>query len=172
MVTSTPINFYGWGMLVRVVSMLAILILPISQNAKILGIFMTDFIDCKVVKLMNYMNGNSDPKPCKTFNYQMTDKVIDVLTYFIVLTLFNLPPIFLYVAIYRLIGIGIFYLERDSSYLTCFPDIFKELYLYSHYVGSITPISFSTIAFLKCIFEYIFHLLFNGNNYKKKKNEH
>jgi len=159
---------YGIGFIARLISMVVCVLLPIKTEWKVIGLFLTDFIDCKVLKMIG-----KGERLCKNFNYQGADKVFDILTYFIILVLYSgelggISNLLTVLAIYRLVGVGVFYWTKKSLYLTFFPDLFKEVYLYNLYLTPITTVSFVGITGLKTMFEYFFHQYFNKQNPEKK----
>jgi hypothetical protein len=106
---------------------------------------------------------------CLSYNYQIIDKINDLISYFIVLLLlfsvssFNYN-ILKYFIIYRFIGVILFALTKQSIWLIIFFDFIKEYILYFTFFGNnFQYIYFFIIA--KIIFEYYFHTKINQFTY-------
>ena len=106
---------------------------------------------------------------CLSYNYQIIDKINDLISYFIVLLLlfpvssFNYN-ILKYFIIYRFIGVILFALTKQSIWLIIFFDFIKEYILYFTFFGNnFQYIYFFIIA--KILFEYFFHTKFNKITY-------
>jgi len=110
---------------------------------------------------------------CATYNYQIIDKINDLISYLIVLLLlyanslhfssFNYN-ILKYFIIYRFIGVILFGLTKVSIWLIIFFDFIKEYILYYHFFGN----NFQYIYFFilaKLFFEYFFHTKLNLISY-------
>ncbi len=109
----------------------------------------------------------------KLFYYQHLDKICDsisyILTFVFLCMVFKPDMILLFFIIYRIIGVILFCLTRDSSWLVPFFDFIKEYFLYIFIFNknySYMPI----FIFLKICFEYAFHTLYLNSNYKLDKN--
>ncbi len=153
------------GFILRIVTSGILLCLPINVNIKIFMIFLTDFLDCG--KLLNYFYKSPCDKICKTYTYQSIDKFIDLMTYIAIYFYTGLQPLFMYIILFRMIGINLFYMTYNSDWLVVFPDLFKEVLIYS-WVYNLTPVKFAYIFVIKTIFEYIWHKYHNSENYKQE----
>jgi len=167
-----PNQILAVSFIVRILVVLVIWLLPIDPNIKVILIFLTDFLDCWTTKLISKVqNGVPFTKnnSCKEFNYQMTDKIVDLLTYCIVLQILPFNPLFLGLLIIRSLGLTLFYRTRDSHWFIYMPDLFKEVVLFSIFFGQITPSVFIAIIIHKVIFEFIWHTYVNHKHYEEKK---
>jgi len=104
-------------------------------------------------------------KTCtKTFNYQIKDKITDVLSYLYAYTLFSLDVNVLYFTLYRLIGVILFYLTKSSIWLIVFFDFVKEYMVYTYFFEN-NYMYLVPCIFIKIIFECIWHLKVNTQSY-------
>jgi hypothetical protein len=155
------------GLIIRFISTMVILILPIDYRIKTIAIFATDFLDCIFSKINAFYNQEQNyNKICKSFNYQIVDKVADLITYLIIYVYLGLNPFYLFLIILRLIGIILFYSTSNSKWLIICPDVFKEMLLYKWFIEKINYVNFTFIFSSKMLFEYIWHTYQNPNNYK------
>jgi hypothetical protein len=154
------------GGIIRLLLTGILLVSSKNYRLKIILIFLTDFFDCWSSRLVALFTKETRDM-CKSYNYQFMDKVIDLLTYFMVYVYFGLNPIYFYIIIIRLIGILMFYKTMNSRWLVLFPDVFKEILLYDWFIAKLNLTNFSMIFICKTIFEYIWHNYVNPNNYKK-----
>ena len=100
----------------------------------------------------------------KTFYYQITDKISDLISYLLLFVFFKLDIILLLFILYRIIGVVLFYFTKNSSWLILFFDFAKEYLLYLFIFGNnytYLPI----FILLKIGFEYCHHTFINPNNY-------
>lgn len=145
------------------------LILPI-------GLIVLDLIDGLPIKcesILQYFNKqpNIYINCASHFYYQHLDKICDSITYvltFLLLCLYFKPDfILLFFIIYRIIGVTLFCITRDSSWLIPFFDFIKEylLYLFIFNNYSYMPI----FIFFKICFEIYWHKIQNNLNYKLDK---
>lgn len=159
-------KYISTGIIFRITLTLVILLLPIDYRMKTIAIFLTDFTDCwtsKIVarrdKIMNYI------KMCKSYKYQSTDKVIDILTYILLYFYLGLSPLYIFIILLRILGISLFFLLLQTIPLILCPDLFKEVLLYNWFIG---PINYNNLSFIyvtKVIFEYYWHTYHNHNDY-------
>lgn len=162
----TKINSIKIGLFARFFIHYAILYLPISIGYKVILILLSDILDCNVVKLVKYFNNlQPDDSYCKHFLYQISDKLLDSISYLIIYHLLKLPKIYLFLICYRLVGVGLFYITLNSQYLIFFPDLFKELLAYQYLFKNIDSGVF-IVVFLKVLFEIFWHNMVNKNIYK------
>jgi hypothetical protein len=100
----------------------------------------------------------------KTFYYQYTDKICDSISYLLVYFFFKIDFVFLYFVLYRIIGVLLFCITKNSKWLILFFDFAKEYILYLFVFGNelfYMPI----FVILKICFEIYFHTIVNKNNY-------
>jgi hypothetical protein len=157
---------YELGFIVRLIATIVLLLLPIGYKLKVILIFLTDCIDCWTIKIMNYLQNKPVARLCKMYEYQSVDKAVDLFTYLLVYLYLGLSPLYLFIILWRLVGISLFYLTSSSAWLIVCPDLFKEIILYSWYIHPINTVNFSVIIVLKMIFEYVWHTKVNQNVYK------
>lgn len=113
-----------------ILTLLILFFFNIPLYCKILFIILTDFIDCDIPRLLfgfnNWIN-------CRTEFYQKTDKITDIICYFILLCYiikyYNSNYIFTIIIlfIFRLIGTILFIIKNDRKYLFYFPNFFLEI---------------------------------------------
>jgi hypothetical protein len=112
-------------------------------------------------------------KQCtKSFYYQILDKIYDsisyVLVYFYLRYFFRLDTnsttILLIFILYRIVGVGLFYKTKDSTWLIIFFDFIKEFLLYLAVFGNNYSYIFLFVM-CKIAFEYYFHTIHNPNKY-------
>lgn len=152
--------------IVRVLS-LGILTAPIPLTYRLLFIYAIDGIDC---------NRFWHPIPCKSFEYQMNDKIVDTVTYIAVIgyLMYIYPSaanfVLLGMLLWRVVGIVRWNNTRDTKNLVWHLDMVREfsLVLAAMYDGWInpTPTNFAiilpVIAVMKWNFEKALH---GGQNY-------
>ena len=141
---------------------IGLLTAPIPLTYRLLLIYILDGIDC---------NRFWHPIPCKSFDYQINDKIIDTVTYIAIIGFFMYaypsPANFLLLGmlLWRIIGIIRWYKTRDTKYLVWHLDMVREfsLVLAAMYDGWIEPspmnftISLPIIAAMKWNFEKALH---------------
>jgi hypothetical protein len=89
--------------------------------------------------------------------YHLQDKIIDALSYIFVWYVFKLDNKFLYLVLYRLIGVYWYYHTDNKKIFTLFPDLFKE-FLFIHGIFEFNKyIPYVIVLIIKIIFEYLFH---------------
>jgi len=164
---SRSVRYIKVGFIVRLLLVGVLFLMPIDYRIKTILIFGTDFFDSWTTKLIAYFyNDVEDPLTlCHTFRYQIIDKSIDVFTYFLIAVYLKLSPIFFGLIFTRLIGTLLFLKTQNSQWLIAFPDVFKELLLYSWYVSELNIYNFNAIYFLKMGFEAFWHTYHNPNRY-------
>lgn len=165
---SRSVRYIKAGFITRLLITGVLLFMPIDYHVKTILIFGTDFLDCWTTKLMAYLyNDVEEPLSlCHTFQYQAMDKCIDVFTYFLIAVYLKLSPVFFGLIFTRLIGTWLFLKTQNSRWLIAFPDVFKELLLYSWFISELTISNFNVIYFLKMGFEAVWHTYHNPNKYK------
>lgn len=84
--------------------------------------------------------------------YHIYDKITDSLSYLYVWYLLKLDIAYLYIILFRMIGVYQFVKNNNTSYLVYFPDFFKECILYSYFFKD--PKYLPIVFIGKYIFEY------------------
>ena len=110
-------------------------------------------------------------KDCgKTFYYHKNDKTVDfisyVVTYLFLTLFFENDFLLLFFVLYRSVGVFMFSITMDSSWLILFFDFIKEYLLYLFLFGK----NFNYLPpfiMLKIMFEIFLHTLVNPNHYIK-----
>jgi hypothetical protein len=90
--------------------------------------------------------------------YHTQDKIIDSLSYIFVWYVFKLDNKFLYLALYRLIGVYWYYHTNNKKIFILFPDVFKEFLLLEGFYKFDKYIPYIIVFIIKMIFEYFFHI--------------
>jgi hypothetical protein len=103
-----------------------------------------------------------------TFYYQINDKIVDLLSYLLVLTIIPLHTtngiIIAILIIYRLIGVLLFGITKVSISIIIFFDFVKEYLLYFYlFRDNFTYLTVFVIA--KFLMEYIQHYIINKTYY-------
>lgn len=152
----------------RILSTLFILfLLHIPLFYKIILVMLSDSLDCGIPKLFfsDWVNPNTNL-------YQISDKITDMVTYFILLFYFfrvkyleKKENILLSILLfYRLIGEIIFFITQDRYYLLIFPNFFLETSLvltgrkYFELPESYNPLLVVGIILWKLCQEYYLHI--------------
>lgn len=119
------------GLIVRVVLTLGVIpvLLKIDIDPRItlwFALIILDRIDFWSSKLI-------DPNVSShTHEYQIGDKIVDILSYWYVYELYPFDSIYLYLLIYRTIGVILFSLTRNVIWLTVMFDAVKEMLVYRY----------------------------------------
>jgi hypothetical protein len=128
------------------------LVLPIALS-------LLDFSDNILSILYSIQKGYINICRCLS-EYQITDKLNDLFSYFLVYIFFSLDYIFLIFLIWRTIGVVLFSFTKNVNYLIIMFDFMKEYLLYKFIFGN--NYFYIPIAILaKISFEYYFHLYEN-----------
>lgn len=102
-----------------------------------------------------------DKKCTKTFNYQMKDKAVDVISYIMLLYFYDFDKYLKYFVIYRLIGVTMYILTRNSDWLIIFFDFVKEYMIYRYIFGENN--NYLLVSMIgKILFEIFYHKNING----------
>lgn len=154
------------------VSVIILFLIHIPLFYKIILIIISDSLDCGIPKLLfdDWINPNTNL-------YQISDKVTDLCTYFILLFyLFHIQylnkkenTILSVLLFYRCIGEILFFTTQERNYLLFFPNFFLETSLiltgkkYFQISDKYTPFLIIGMVLLKLTQEYYLHI------YKKNK---
>lgn len=158
--------------IIRVIASFIILfILKAPLYMKILLVMTTDAIDCGIPN--NIIFESKKWVNCKKKLYKKSDKITDTICYsmllYYILVNCNLSSKYKYILIllfiYRLIGVYIFLIKNNSTYLFYFPNFFLEISLVLSLINSFLILkNFEIIIILfvviyKMIQEYYLHIL-------------
>jgi hypothetical protein len=97
----------------------------------------------------------------KTFNYQIKDKIVDVISYLMLINFYEFDEYLKYFVMYRLIGVIMYTITRNSDWLIIFFDFVKEYMIYRYIFGGknyYLPI----LMIGKILFEIFYHKNING----------
>ncbi len=143
-----------------------------------IGLSILDKIDeifISYAMLLQYLNINNTNniyfKCSANFYYQYYDKIYDSLSYiltFLLCLYFKKDLILLWFIIYRIIGVILFCLTKDSLWLIVFFDFIKEYLLYL-FVFNTNYAYILVFIFLKICFEIWLHKYHIQTNYKLDK---
>ena len=100
----------------------------------------------------------------QTFYYQYLDKICDSISYLLLFLFFKLENILLYLVLYRIIGVILFYITKNSIYLMLFFDFVKE-YLFYSFVFKNNYIYLPLFVICKIAYEIYFHSVINKLHY-------
>lgn len=98
------------------------------------------------------------------FEYQITDKINDWLSYLLAWYVFKLDPMFLIFVLWRGLGVLTFGLTKSSLPLIPFPDLMKEYLVFKYFSpgsNKLLPI----VIIGKMCFEVWFHTKINKSSY-------
>jgi len=158
----------GIGFIIRILLSLIIIFLEIDIKLKVILLFLFDAIDCASSKIIGWFLSRDDYiSYCKDYSYQLTDKIIDLWSYYLIFILLKLETLFFIPLLIRTFGVILISIKKESKYLVYFPDIFRELVLFHMFI----PLNFfstTIIIIMKTIFEYYWHNIVNNSQYIKK----
>ncbi len=100
----------------------------------------------------------------KLFQYQITDKINDWVTYLLAWYIFKLDHVFLYFVLWRGIGVAAFGLTKSAIPLIPFADLMKEYLVFKYFFPGSNSLLPGVIV-LKMGFEAWFHSQRNKLNY-------
>jgi hypothetical protein len=110
--------------------------------------------------LLTYLDGidsNSPGIDTHSFEYKLYDKLGDLVSYLFVSQLFPVEKEFLYLLVFRTIGVLLFGMTRRLEWLVVFPDLMKEYLLYT-YLYSDTS-AFPVLIPVKMVYEHWHHFI-------------
>ena len=158
----------GLGFIIRILLSLIVVFLSINVKLKVILLLLLDEIDCASSKIIGWFLSRDDYiSYCKEYSYQASDKIIDLWSYYIIFILLKLEAPFLIPLLIRTLGVLLMISTRESKYLVYFPDIFRELVVFSLFIP-LNFISIITIIVLKTSFEFYWHNYVNKSRYIKK----
>lgn len=100
----------------------------------------------------------------QTFYYQYLDKICDSISYLLLFLFFKLENILLYLVLYRIIGVILFSITKNSIYLMLFFDFVKE-YLFYSFVFKNNYIYLPLFVICKIAYEIYLHSVLNKLHY-------
>jgi hypothetical protein len=98
------------------------------------------------------------------FYYQSRDKICDLASYILALFLFPIDRRLVLFTLYRAIGVVLFTLKKDASWLIMFLDFIKEYY-FIHLTGKPSKLVVTICVGIKVLFEYYWHTFLNQRRY-------
>jgi hypothetical protein len=166
-------RLYFSGILRIILSYLVLFHTELSLTIKIILVYIFDLFDC----INNYtlFGEYSVKKFCRGLQYSYSDKIVDTITYFLILWyiiktkaldqyLITLLTILL---LFRLIGVCILLITGDNNYLYIFPNFFLELSIvfafFKDYIGynvsntMLILFVVNIVIIFKIIMEYLHH---------------
>lgn len=98
-----------------------------------------DSIDCGVVDtLITIIKPNYSH--CNKFEHQKYDKILDTLTYILLIDWKN--PLLIFLLIFRIVGVYKFVKSGNPEYLITYPDFIRETILFNRYKKALPIIWF------------------------------
>ena len=101
----------------------------------------------------------------KLFYYQYTDKICDSISYLFLFLFFKIDNLLLFFTLYRIIGVILFIITKNSRWLILFFDFSKE-YLFYFFIFKNNYLYLPMFIFCKFCFEFYYHTIHNKNLYK------
>ena len=98
------------------------------------------------------------------FYYQSRDKICDLASYILALFLFPIDRRLVLFTLYRAIGVILFTLKKDASWLILCLDFIKEYY-FIQFAGNPSNLIVSICVGIKILFEYYWHTFLNQRRY-------
>ena len=135
----------------------------IKNNLLIILAFILLLLDCVDGFLIKHVY--KIRKCSKSFNYQSSDKILDIFTYSLLLFVLPNDSVLKFFILFRFIGTVLFYVNRNSVWLIYFFDFVKEYLVYLYLFGKNSSVLYFLILF-KIMFEFYFHTFHNKNHYK------
>ena len=132
-------------------------------------LMLLDSVDGRFIKLFINKSNNVKHLRCTgLFKYQDSDKICDSFSYllaYIFLTIcFKVDNILLFLILYRIIGVILFSLTKNSVWLILFFDFIKEYFIYV-FIFSNNYMYIPLFVLCKIIFEYYWHTIKNNSEY-------
>ena len=164
----------NYGMIIRYTSTIILFyILSINIHNNIISKYIYLILPIILTILDNidniftfYYKYNKNYNGCtKLFYYQYMDKIFDSMSYLSLYLFFKLDYILLLFILYRIIGVLLFYITKNSKWLILFFDFAKEYLLYIFIFGN-NYVYLPLFILSKIFFEYYHHTINNYNNYK------
>jgi hypothetical protein len=151
---------------------LMILFIDIPFIYKLIPILLFDKLDCMIPSIINIKNKNYNEINCQSIEYQQTDKIMDTITYFVLLIYVIskeykwFSPILIILFIFRIIGTLLYLFNNDRKTLFYFPNFFLPTMIIYYLLDYINPninkiwyyLSLIPILMYKILNEYIYHV--------------
>lgn len=165
-------EYINYGIILRIIATLFIFYMVsiyYSKNPYLLIIIavllaLLDSADGVVWKKIILKHSHIDNVCYITFYYQITDKIMDLLSYFFVYYTFSLDNLFLLFVIIRGIGLMLFGFSKNANWLIIFPDLMKEYLIYIFIFGK-NKIYLPALILAKVGYEYCIHTFINKRKY-------
>lgn len=127
-----------------------------------------DCVDSTFIRFWCFLKYPRSDQCTHSFYYQSSDKICDVVSYILSTSCVPKRDYFLlFLIAYRLVGVVLFCLSKNSIWLVVFFDFVKEYYVYRYFFHK----NFTLVPYLivcKIGFEYAWHKLVNNANYAKE----
>jgi hypothetical protein len=171
-------NLIKKGMIFRyIVTIIGFCILILIVNYKFIKnniyiiltvlLILIDSTDNKLY-IYNNLNNNTQLNCTHLFNYQCLDKICDsfsyLLSYIFLCLYFKTDSILLIFILYRIIGVILFSITRNSIWLVVFFDFIKEYFIYL-FIFNNNYVYIPLFILCKICFEYYWHKIKNNANY-------
>jgi hypothetical protein len=94
------------------------------------------------------------------YTYQVSDKICDAASYLLVLAFFDFDNILWFFVFYRLMGVLLFTITKQTLWLVVCFDFVKEYLIYSYMFGhNLSYLGIGVVG--KIVFEYFFHRVYH-----------
>jgi hypothetical protein len=150
-------NPYDKGFAVRILSTL-IFLLAIRKNTLNFNLFLP--IALTALDGIDSYYSAVTPGWQNSFAYKIRDKIADSLSYFFVFMLFPMEIEYLWLVMYRILGVLLFGVTRKVEWLIAAPDLAKEFLLYKAVYGENMSV-FPAVVILKVLFELYHHTVYD-----------
>jgi hypothetical protein len=175
-------NIIKNGMITRyIVTIITFIILAINfKNRFIINyiflilpllLILLDHIDniCNnLIRFYNYISNKKIVNCSRLFYYQNQDKICDsfsyLLSYLFLCLFFKVDNILFLFIVYRIIGVILFNITKNSVWLIVFFDFVKEYFIYL-FIFSNNYRYIPLFILCKIYFEYYWHRIHNNSNY-------
>ena len=104
----------------------------------------------------------------RRFYYQYTDKFCDSISYLLVCSFFELDPKVMYFALYRIVGVVLFRITKNSFWLILFFDFVKEYMVY-FFLFNKNNAYLPILMFGKMCFEYLAHVVLTKKDFRDEQ---
>ena len=132
-------------------------------------LMLLDSVDGRFIKLFINKSNNVKHLRCTgLFKYQDSDKICDsfsyLLAYIFLTKCFKVDNILLFLILYRIIGVILFSITKNSVWLVLFFDFIKEYFIYL-FIFSNNYMYIPLFVLGKIVFEYYWHTIKNNYEY-------
>lgn len=165
-------EYNNYGIILRIIATLFIFYMVSIYYSKNLDLFiiiaillaLLDLTDGVIWQKFIFKNSDIVNVCYMTFYYQITDKIMDLLSYLFVYYAFSLDNLFLAFVIIRAIGLMLFGITKNSKWLIIFPDLMKEYLVYIFIFGK-NKLYLPALILAKVGYEYYIHTFVNKRKY-------